>query len=208
MTCRIVPLMRAAGLSFAVADAHREVRRAAAHRHPPAGRTRRGARGVRSPAGAARAPEAAAMIYRILVLLALLALIIGVVLLSAPQRESSAPAAARVGPPHDPGYSAREAQPHADRSRRNAHLHRSMPARSSSSPTEGWWSLTQVQTRAFAIRAATRGRRAPQRGELAQRRGIVKLDGDVHVCGHPARHRRAGTDHRASTSPSTPPRRS
>jgi hypothetical protein len=48
------------------------------------------------------------MIYRVLAILAVVALIVGVVVLSGPQRENNAPAS--VAPLHDPGYAARKAR--------------------------------------------------------------------------------------------------
>ena len=120
------------------------------------------------------------MTYRLLVLLALLALTIGVVLLSAPQRESSAPAPTG-GPPHDPGYSAvraRLVQTGAD----GKPIYTVDAVQIQQLPNNGLVELREVRLgfhdpsgNAWTARAA--------HGELAQNSGVVKLDGDVHIFG-------------------------
>lgn len=120
------------------------------------------------------------MIYRLVALLALLALIVGVVVLTGPQRESIAPATA-AGPLHDPGYSALKAhliQTGAD----GYPVYTLDAAQIQEEPHDGLIELAQVfltfrdeNGHAWHARAAS--------GELAQHSGVVRLAGDVHVNG-------------------------
>ena len=102
-----LPLMRHVALSFAVADAHASVRRAA----DVVTRLPGGHGAVREVCDrlhrAQRARGGRAMSYRIVALLAFVALIIAFVTLTGGQREDAAPVA--QGPLPDPGYSALQA---------------------------------------------------------------------------------------------------
>jgi LPS export ABC transporter protein LptC len=120
------------------------------------------------------------MTYRLVALLALLALIVGVVLLSGPQRESVAPAAAG-GPLHDPGYSAVKArliQTGAD----GRPLYTLDAAQIQQQPDQDTVELQQVQLE-FRDANGNEWTARAIHGELAQNSGVVKLDGNVHVAG-------------------------
>src|SRR6516162_1216336 len=149
-------------------------------RDPAPRRAWRRARGVRSPAGAAHAQGAPPMTYRLIALLALLALIVGIVLLSGPQRESVAPASAGE-PLHDPGYSATNArliQTGAD----GRPVYTLDAAQIQQQPNDGLVQLQQVQL-GFRDASGNQWTARAARGQLAQNSGVVKLDGDVHVEG-------------------------
>jgi LPS export ABC transporter protein LptC len=120
------------------------------------------------------------MIYRAVALLAGLALIVGLVLLSGPQRESVVPNAPGTVA-HDPGYAAlgaRLVQTGAD----GQPLYSLDAARISQQPDESTVQLTQVQMGFRAANGQQWTARA-DRGELGQDTGVVQLDGDVHVVG-------------------------
>jgi LPS export ABC transporter protein LptC len=120
------------------------------------------------------------MIYRAVALLAGLALIVGLVLLSGPQRESVVPNAPGTVA-HDPGYAAlgaRLVQTGAD----GQPLYSLDAARISQQPDESTVQLTQVQMGFRAANGQQWTARA-DRGELGQDTGVVQLDGDVHVAG-------------------------
>jgi LPS export ABC transporter protein LptC len=120
------------------------------------------------------------MIYRLVALLALLALIVGVVVLTGPQRESIAPATAG-GPLHDPGYSALK-----------AHVTQTGPdglpvytldaAQIQQQPAAGTIELEQVFL-TFRDDSGNQWRARAASGELAQHSGVVRLAGDVHING-------------------------
>ena len=120
------------------------------------------------------------MTYRVLALLALLALTVGIVLLSAPQRESGAPAAAG-GPLHDPGYSALQArliQTGAD----GRPIYSLDAAQIQQQANQGTVQMQQVKLGFRDVSGHEWTARAAH-GELMQNSGVVKLDGDVHVFG-------------------------
>ena len=118
--------------------------------------------------------------YRLAAVLALLALIVGVVLLSGPQREATAPSPAGTAL-NDPGYAARTArlvQTGAD----GTPLYSLDAAQISEQPDQSNVELQQVQ---MGFRAAT-GEHWTARaahGELGRDTGIVQLDGAVRVAG-------------------------
>lgn len=120
------------------------------------------------------------MIYRVVVLIAMLALVVGVVLLSAPPRDSVAHATAS-GPLHDPGYSATQArliQTGAD----GLPIYTLDAAQIQQQPNNGLVELQQVRL-LFRDSNGNEWRARADRGELAQNSGLVKLAGDVHVAG-------------------------
>jgi len=119
------------------------------------------------------------MIYRLLAILALVALIVGVVVLSGPQRESAAPAT--VGPLHDPGYAARKArliQTGAD----GHALYTLDAAQIQQQPNQGTVDLQQVQL-GFRDTSGTQWTARADRGRLTQESGVVQLEGGVRVAG-------------------------
>ncbi|HKD53196.1 MAG TPA: LPS export ABC transporter periplasmic protein LptC [Steroidobacteraceae bacterium] len=118
--------------------------------------------------------------YRLVVIVALLALVVGVVLLSAPPRESVARAAANA-PLHDPGYSATDArlvQTGAD----GHPVYTLNAAQIQQQPNNGLIELQQVHL-TFRDSNGNEWTARALRGELAENSGLVKLDGDVHVAG-------------------------
>ena len=120
------------------------------------------------------------MSYRIAAILAVLGLIVGVVLLSGPQRASVAPSAAGA-PSRDLGYAAsgaRLVQTGAD----GQPLYTLDAAQISQLPDQSTVQLEKVQ---MGFRAADGGHwtARAQRGELGQSTGVVQLDGAVHVAG-------------------------
>jgi LPS export ABC transporter protein LptC len=119
------------------------------------------------------------MIYRSLGLVALAALIVAVVVLSGPQREGSPRSAA--GPPHDPGYAARQAhliQTGAD----GKPVYVLDAAQIQQQPDRGSVDLQQVQL-GFRDGTGNRWTARADRGELAQDSGVVQLAGNVRVNG-------------------------
>jgi len=119
------------------------------------------------------------MTYRLLAILALVALIVGVVVLSGPQRESAAPAT--VGPLHDPGYAARKArliQTGAD----GRALYTLDAAQIQQQPNQGTVDLQQVQL-GFHDTSGTQWTARADRGRLTQESGVVQLEGAVRVAG-------------------------
>ena len=119
------------------------------------------------------------MIYRLLAILALVALIVGVVVLSGPQRESPAPAT--VGPLHDPGYAARKArliQTGPD----GQPLYTLDAAQIQQQPNQGTVDLQQVLL-GFRDTSGNPWTARADRGHLAQGSGVVQLEGDVRVVG-------------------------
>jgi LPS export ABC transporter protein LptC len=120
------------------------------------------------------------MIYRLVALLALLALIVGVVVLTGPQRESIAPATAGT-PVHDPGYSALQA--HMVQSGADGYpVYTLDAAQVQQQPALGTVDLQTVSL-AFRDASGNEWRARAARGELAQNSGVVRLAGDVHVNG-------------------------
>jgi LPS export ABC transporter protein LptC len=120
------------------------------------------------------------MIYRLAVLAALLALLVGLVLLTAPQPESVARAAAGQ-PLHDPGYSALQArlvQTGSD----GLPVYTLDAAEIQQQPDRGLVELQQVRL-GFRDASGNQWTARAARGELAQGSGVVQLDGDVHVAG-------------------------
>jgi len=120
------------------------------------------------------------MIYRLVVVVALLALVVGVVLLSAPPRDSVA-RAATSGPAHDPGYSASQArlvQTGAD----GLPVYTLEAAQIRQQPNNGLVELQQVRMLLRDVNGNEWTGRADH-GELAQNSGLVTLTGDVHVAG-------------------------
>jgi LPS export ABC transporter protein LptC len=120
------------------------------------------------------------MMYRLVVLVAMLTLVVGVVLLSAPPRDSQAHAASS-GPLHDPGYSATEArlvQTGVD----GRPVYTLDAAQIQQQPNDGLVELQQVRLRFRDVNGNEWTARA-DRGELAQNSGLVRLAGDVHVAG-------------------------
>jgi lipopolysaccharide export system protein LptC len=120
------------------------------------------------------------VIYRLVAVLAALVLIVGIVLLSAPQRESS-PRAAAGGPLHDPGYSAVQArlvQTGAD----GLPIYTLDAAQIQQLPDQGKVELQHVQL-GFRDASGNEWTARAARGELEQNSGVVQLAGDVHVRG-------------------------
>lgn len=120
------------------------------------------------------------MSYRVAAVLAALALIVGVVLLSGPQREALAPSAAGA-PSHDPGYGASDArlvQTGAD----GQPLYTLDAAQITQAADQSTVQLQKVQ---LGFRAANGDRWTAhaQRGELGQSTGVVQLEGNVQVTG-------------------------
>lgn len=120
------------------------------------------------------------MIYRLLPVLALLALIIGVVVLSGPQREPAA--ATTVGEMvRDPGYAARNArliQTGPD----GQPLYTLDAAQIRQLPDEGTVDMQQVQL-GFRDAAGNHWTARGAHGEMGQDTGVIELDGAVHVTG-------------------------
>ena len=120
------------------------------------------------------------MIYRLIGLLGLLALIVGVVVLTGPQRESIAPATSG-GPLHDPGYSALQA--HLIQTGVDGHPEYTLDAAQiQQRPVEDLVELQQVRLKFRDVSGNEWHARAAT-GELAQDSGLVRLAGDVHVTG-------------------------
>ena len=119
------------------------------------------------------------MTYRVVVLLALLVLTVGMVLLSAPQHESAAPAT--IGPAHDPGYSAQQArlvQTGAD----GRPIYTLDAAQIQQQPNDGTVELQQVKL-GFRDTSGNEWTARAVHGQLVQGSGVVRLSGDVHVNG-------------------------
>lgn len=119
------------------------------------------------------------MTYRLVSLLALLALTVGMVLLSAPQRET-APAAAGV-PAHDPGYSAQQArlvQTGPD----GLPVYTLDAAQIQQQPNDGTVELQQVKL-GFRDADGNEWTARAAHGQLVQESGVIALSGDVHVYG-------------------------
>jgi LPS export ABC transporter protein LptC len=120
------------------------------------------------------------MIYRLVALLALLALIVGVVVLTGPQRESIAPATAS-GPLRDPGYSALKA--HVIQTGADGYPVYTLDAdQIQQQPNTGLIEMQQVLL-GFRDDAGNEWHARAASGELAQHSGVVRLAGDVHVNG-------------------------
>jgi LPS export ABC transporter protein LptC len=120
------------------------------------------------------------MIYRLLPVLALLALIIGVVVLSGPQREPAA-AAAIAEAVRDPGYAARNArliQTGPD----GEPLYTLDAAQIRQEPNEGRVDMLQVQL-GFRDAAGNNWTARGAHGAMGQDTGLIELDGAVHVTG-------------------------
>jgi lipopolysaccharide export system protein LptC len=120
------------------------------------------------------------MIYRLFAVLAVLGLIVGVVLLSGPQRETVAPSAAGA-PVHDPGYAAltaRLVQTGPD----GQPLYTLDAAEITQQPDQSTVQLTQVQM-GFRPEAGQQWTARAEHGQLGQDTGIVELDGAVHLAG-------------------------
>jgi lipopolysaccharide export system protein LptC len=120
------------------------------------------------------------MIARLLPLLALLALIIALVVFSGPQRETAVVTTA-AAPPHDPGYSARDArlvQTGAD----GKPIYTLDAAQIQQQPNRGVVDMQQVQL-GFRDTSGNQWTARSRHGELGQDTGIVILSGDVHVSG-------------------------
>jgi LPS export ABC transporter protein LptC len=119
------------------------------------------------------------MIYRSLALAALVALIIGVVVLTGPQREVSP--RSTTGPLRDPGYAARQAhliQTGVD----GQPVYTLDAALIQQQPDAGKVELQQVQL-GFRDTFGNRWTARADRGELAQDSGVVQLAGAVRVNG-------------------------
>jgi LPS export ABC transporter protein LptC len=119
------------------------------------------------------------MTYRLLVLLAVTGLVVGIVMLSGPQREG-APSFAG-GTRHDPGYSARQArliQTGPD----GQPLYTLDAAQIQQQPDQGTVQLQQVQL-GFRDSGGNRWTARADRGELSQQSGVVQLAGAVRVVG-------------------------
>ncbi len=120
------------------------------------------------------------MIYRLLPVLALLALIIGVVVLSGPQREPAV-AATIAEAVRDPGYAARKArliQTGPD----GEPLYTLDAAQIRQEPDEGRVDMQQVQL-GFRDAAGNEWTARGAHGAMGQDTGIIELDGAVHVTG-------------------------
>lgn len=120
------------------------------------------------------------MISRLLPLLALVVLIIAVVVFSGPQRETTAVTTVPA-PPHDPGYSARDArlvQTGPD----GKPMYTLDAVQIQQQPNRGIVDMQQVQL-GFRDSSGNQWTARARHGELGQDTGIVALDGDVHVSG-------------------------
>jgi lipopolysaccharide export system protein LptC len=120
------------------------------------------------------------MTYRLLLLIAVLALVVGMVVLSGPPHDSTAPATSG-GPLHDPGYSAVKArlvQTGAD----GLPIYTLDADHIQQEPSNGLIELEQVQL-AFRDASGNEWTARARHGELAQNSDLVSLDGDVHVAG-------------------------
>jgi lipopolysaccharide export system protein LptC len=120
------------------------------------------------------------MAYRLLAIVAAVALIIGVLVISAPRREGAGSPTA-LGPPHDPGYAARNArliQTGAD----GEALYTLDAAQVAEQPDAGKVDLEQVRL-GFRDSSGYQWNARADRGELAQASGVVQLEGSVHVAG-------------------------
>jgi lipopolysaccharide export system protein LptC len=120
------------------------------------------------------------MIYRAVALLAVVALIVGLVLLSGPQREAVTPSTSGA-PLRDPGYAALDArlvQTGPD----GQPLYTLDAARISQRPDQSTVQLQKVQM-GFRAASGDQWTARAARGELGQDTGIVQLDGDVEVAG-------------------------
>jgi lipopolysaccharide export system protein LptC len=120
------------------------------------------------------------MTHRLVLLLALLVLTVGMVLLSAPQRESSTPTTAGA-PAHDPGYSAQQArlvQTGPD----GRPIYTLDAAQIQQQPNQGTVELQQVKL-GFRDADGNEWTARAAHGELVQESGVVALSGDVHVYG-------------------------
>lgn len=120
------------------------------------------------------------MIYRLLALFAGLTVVLGLVLLSGPQREAVVRSTAGA-PAQDPGYSALDArllQTGAD----GQPLYTLDAARISQQPDDDTVQLSQVK---MGFRAATgeQWTARADRGELGQDTGVVQLAGNVRLAG-------------------------
>ncbi|MGO9803670.1 MAG: LPS export ABC transporter periplasmic protein LptC [Steroidobacteraceae bacterium] len=120
------------------------------------------------------------MIYRLAAVLAVLALIVGVVLLSGPQREAAAPSAAGA-PLQDPGYAARGARM-VQTGPDGAPLYSLEAAQIRQRPDQSTVDLEQVHM-GFRGAGGDQWTARAERGELGQDTGMVQLDGAVHVAG-------------------------
>jgi lipopolysaccharide export system protein LptC len=120
------------------------------------------------------------MIYRLLPVLALITLIIGVVVLSGPQREPAA--TATVGETvRDPGYAARNArliQTGPD----GQPLYTLDATQIQQQPDAGTVVMQQVQL-GFRDAAGNHWTASGAHGEMGQDTGVIELDGAVHVTG-------------------------
>ena len=120
------------------------------------------------------------MIYRLVAMLALLALIVGVVILTGPQREPVVPNLSG-SVRHDPGYSALNArliQTGAD----GRAVYRLDAAQIRQQPDTELVDLQQVKL-GFRDVSGNEWTAKAARGELAQHSGVVQLDGDVQIDG-------------------------
>ena len=120
------------------------------------------------------------MISRLLPLLAVVVLIIAVVVFSGPQRETAV-VTTIPGPPHDPGYSARDArlvQTGAD----GAPIYTLDAVQIQQQPNRGTVAMQQVQL-GFRDTSGNQWTARARQGELGQETGVVMLEGDVQVSG-------------------------
>jgi LPS export ABC transporter protein LptC len=109
-----------------------------------------------------------------------LALAVGMVLLSGPRQDSSAPTASGA-PRHDPGYSALKAhlvQTGVD----GRPLYTLDAARIQQQPDQGTVQLQEVRL-TFHDANGNDWTASSAQGELAQDSGVVQLEGSVHVAG-------------------------
>ena len=169
-----VPLLRAVGLAFAVADAHPQARAAAHHVTRLAGGCGAVREGVRLP------PERPRMITRFWPLLIVLALVLGTILLgrSGPSLEPPATGDAITD---DPGYAARDAevvQSGADGRavyRLRARVIRQLPR------------AQRVElehlTMNYRTTQGAKWRLLADHGELPQDASEIEVDGSVHLSG-------------------------
>ena len=119
------------------------------------------------------------MIYRALAMFALVALIVGLVVLSGPQRDSAAPTTVELPP--DPGYAVRQArliQTGSD----GQPLYTLDAAQIQQQPDRGTVELQQVLL-GFRDASGNQWHARADHGELAQDSGVVQLDGSVQVSG-------------------------
>jgi len=120
------------------------------------------------------------MLARLFPVLALVVLIVAIVVFSGPQQGPTV-SVPQAGPPHDPGYSARDARLVQTGADGNA-VYTLDAAQIQQQPNQGTVDMQQVKL-GFRDANGNQWTAHGRHGELSQDSGIVQLDGDVHVDG-------------------------